>query len=134
MRGLAMPVPGFRIGNSSSGEVKAFAEPGFRIGNSSSSIALGIGMGAEMVPRMDFGAGLRPGLARPEPDFQSVGIVALRDGQRREAALQTRRCRDEIKSGPGQLISLAKPTRHRAVGRTMQRGSQDRANAESCSA
>jgi hypothetical protein len=81
MRGLAIPVPGFRIGNSSSGEVKAFAEPGFRMGNSSSSIALGIGMGAEMVPRMDFGAGLRAGLARPEPDFQSVGMFGCETGR-----------------------------------------------------
>ena len=75
MRGLAMPVPGFRIGNSSSGEVKAFADPGFRIGNSSSSMELGMGMGAEIVPRMDLGAGFGAGLARPEPDFQRVGMV-----------------------------------------------------------
>lgn len=102
MRGLAMPVPGFRIGNSSSGEVKAFAEPGFRMGNSSSSMALGMGMGAEMVPRMDFGAGLGAGLARPEPDFQSVGIVACETGRGaklRCATNEERSRRDKIGAG-----------------------------------
>ena len=80
-----MPVPGCRIGNSSS---TAFADPGLRIGNSSSSSSsrtLGIGIGAEMVPRID----LRPGLARPEGDFHRLGMVirsfsALQDGYRRE--------------------------------------------------
>ena len=69
--GLAMPAPGCRIGNSSSTVVTAFAEPGFRIGNSSSSRVLCMGIGAEMVPRIDL---LRPGLARPAV-FQRLGIL-----------------------------------------------------------
>jgi hypothetical protein len=46
----------------------------FRIGNSSSPNVLEIGIGPEMVPRID----LRPGLARPvvEPDFpKMLGMV-----------------------------------------------------------
>jgi hypothetical protein len=71
--GLAMPAPGCRIGNSSSRFAAAFAEPGFRIGNSSSSNPVGIGIGAEMVPRIDL---LRPGLARlAAPDFQRLGMA-----------------------------------------------------------
>jgi hypothetical protein len=70
--GLAMPVPGLRIGNSSSFDVVAMPVPGTLIGNSSSSTALGIGIGPEMVPRMD----LWPVFGRPafEPLFQ-IGMV-----------------------------------------------------------
>lgn len=55
-------MPGWRMGNSSSGEVMALEEPGFRMGNSSSpsSRAVGIGIGADIVPRID----LRPDLVR----------------------------------------------------------------------
>jgi hypothetical protein len=79
-----MPAPGCRTGNSSSGFVAAFAEPGFRIGNSSSSNPVGIGIGAEMVPRIDL---LRPGLARlTAPDFQRLGM-AFELAYYREAAV-----------------------------------------------
>lgn len=66
----AIPVPGLRIGNSSSAFIDALADPGFRNGNSSSSRVIGIGIGLEMVPRID----LRPALARPavEPDFPNL--------------------------------------------------------------
>jgi hypothetical protein len=65
-----MATPGARIGKSSSAVVDVLEDPGFRIGNSSSSGLLGIGIGAEMVPRMD----LCRVLARPavEPDFPKM--------------------------------------------------------------
>lgn len=71
-----MLAPGVRIGNSSSAVTDALADPGFRIGNSSSSGLLGIGIGAEMVPRIDFCRVL----ARPavEPDFPK--ILGMSDG------------------------------------------------------
>ena len=71
-----MLAPGVRIGNSSSAVTDALADPGFRIGNSSSSGLLGIGIGAEMVPRID----LCRVLARPavEPDFPK--ILGMSDG------------------------------------------------------
>jgi hypothetical protein len=73
-------VPGKRIGNSSSAAVDALADPGFRIGNSSSTGLVGIGIGAEMVPRMD----LCRVLARPavEPDFPKILGMAVGAGWR----------------------------------------------------
>ena len=71
-----MPVPGFRMGNSSSTIVAAFIELGFLMGNSSSSGAPCIGIGADMVPRID----LRPGLARPGPAFHKLGIACVECG------------------------------------------------------
>lgn len=71
--GEAKPVPGFRIGNSSSA-VDSFATPGLLVGNSPPFGGLGIGIGAEIVPRID----LCRGLARPavEPDFPNMlGIL-----------------------------------------------------------
>lgn len=79
--GIAIPVPGVRIGNSSSAVIDALADPGFRIGNSSSSGLLGIGIGAEIVPRID----LCRVLARPavEPGFpKMLGMLMVRTGGR----------------------------------------------------
>jgi hypothetical protein len=60
-----MRAPGLRIGNSSSGNVVALIDP-VRIGNSSSSIGFGIGIGADIFPRID---GCWPDLGRREPDL-----------------------------------------------------------------
>lgn len=52
------------MGNSSSGDLSTKPVPGLRMGNSSSSAALGIGIGFEILPRMDDVPGRdRPGLA-----------------------------------------------------------------------
>jgi hypothetical protein len=96
-RVVAIPVPGLRIGNSSSVAIDALADPGFRIGNSSSSGVLGIGIGAEMVPRMD----LFRGLARPavEPDFpKMLGMAA---GARCRSVVEERRGYGETGWGRG---------------------------------
>lgn len=73
--GDATSGPGERIGNSSSAARDALADPGFRTVNPSSMGAAGIGMGAEMVPRMD----LCPDLERPtvEPDFPKMAGMTL---------------------------------------------------------
>ena len=52
--GLAMPVPRRRIGNSSSAVLVAIPVPGFRMGNSSSSVGLAMGIGPDILPRMDW--------------------------------------------------------------------------------
>jgi hypothetical protein len=92
-KGVAIPVPGSRIGksSSSSGATDVFAEPGFRIGNSSSSGDFGIGIGAEMVPRIDLCRDLaRPAPPAVEPDFPNIlGMVAgvvYMSGIRRDGA------------------------------------------------
>lgn len=83
---LATRLPGLRIGNSSSSVVVAMPVPGFRIGNSSSSIRLGMGIGADILPRMDWWPDFgRPDFGRLalEPDFHRltfmVKLGALRD-------------------------------------------------------
>lgn len=58
--GLAIPVPLWRMGNSSSGLFVARLEPGFRMGNSSSSAGCGIGIGPEILPRMEWAGRGRP--------------------------------------------------------------------------
>jgi hypothetical protein len=58
------------MGNSSSAVTDALADPGFRIGNSLSSGVIGIGIGAEMVPRIDLCRVLAR--AAVEPDFPKI--------------------------------------------------------------
>jgi len=70
-----MLVPGRRMGNSSSLDVIATLEPGMRIGNSSSSAA-GMGIGPEMVPRMDLWDA-NFGYPAAEPGLKIGGMVAM---------------------------------------------------------
>lgn len=71
---LAMPLPGSRIGTSSSFVVEAMPGPELRMGKAS-SVGLNIGIGPDILPRMDW----RPVLGRPvlELDFQRLGMVSL---------------------------------------------------------
>lgn len=93
-----MPVPGLRIGNSSSAAADALADTGFRIGNSSASGVLGIGIGAEMVPRID----LWRDLARlaVEPDFPNMlGMLSAVDGDRRRGYAERGGSRERVGRG-----------------------------------
>jgi len=69
-----MPLPGSRIGTSSSFVVEAMPGPELRMGKAS-SVGLNIGIGPDILPRMDW----RPVLGRPvlELDFQRLGMVSL---------------------------------------------------------
>ena len=77
--GLATAVlPGRRMGNSSSdgGLGAANVVPGLRIGNSSSSVGLAIGIGPDILPRMDWRPEVldRDGL---EPDLKRLTFMML---------------------------------------------------------
>ncbi len=78
------------MGNSSSGGRLAKVEPGFRMGKSSSSIELLIGIGPEILPRMDCWPALcRPG---PELDLNKLTLIVGTAG----APVTTREDEDEV--------------------------------------